>query len=374
MEMGTEYNVDATSAVKEGKTVNEFRAEVLGTVSSRMKEVEMKRNSPIESAEIGMTDAEVSNFSFTRAINALANPTDRQAQEAASFEFEASRAASDRAGVTPQGLFVPVDVMTRDLNTTSGSAVIGDTLAGSSFIEMLDSYMVTSSAGATIMRDLNGNISIPRQTSGATSYWVTDGTPDVTESEATFDQVPLSAKTIGALTDIGRRLLSQSSVDIEGLIRKDLAQRLALGIDAKALETIAAATGIGVVTLGGGAPTFEEIVALETAVATDNALVGNLAYVAPAGVVGGLKTTSTEAGSGRFILENGQANGYGVYTSNNTSETIFGNFADLIMGYWGGLDINVDTATNSKSGAVRVVALQDVDFGIRHGESFAKTA
>ena len=50
---------------------------------------------------------------------------------------------------------------------------------------------------------------------------------------------------------------------------------------------------------------------------------------------------------------------------------LFGNWADLILGYWGGLDINTDTATLSTSGGVRVVTLQDIDVAIRHAESFA---
>jgi hypothetical protein len=51
---------------------------------------------------------------------------------------------------------------------------------------------------------------------------------------------------------------------------------------------------------------------------------------------------------------------------------LFGNWADLMIGYWSGVDINVDTSTGSTSGTVRIVALQDVDVAVRHGESFAK--
>jgi hypothetical protein len=53
------------------------------------------------------------------------------------------------------------------------------------------------------------------------------------------------------------------------------------------------------------------------------------------------------------------------------SAIFFGNWADLILGMWGGLDIMVDPYTHSTSGTMRVVALQDVDFGVRHAQSFA---
>jgi HK97 family phage major capsid protein len=53
------------------------------------------------------------------------------------------------------------------------------------------------------------------------------------------------------------------------------------------------------------------------------------------------------------------------------SAIIFGNFNDLIIGEWSGVDITVDPYSNSTSGTVRVVALQDVDVAVRHAGSFA---
>jgi hypothetical protein len=53
------------------------------------------------------------------------------------------------------------------------------------------------------------------------------------------------------------------------------------------------------------------------------------------------------------------------------SAIVFGNFADLIIGMWGALDLTVDPYALSTQGAVRVVALQDVDVALRHVESFS---
>lgn len=53
------------------------------------------------------------------------------------------------------------------------------------------------------------------------------------------------------------------------------------------------------------------------------------------------------------------------------SAIIFGNFADLLIGMWGGLDLTVDPYSNSTSGTLRIVALQDVDVAVRHAASFA---
>jgi len=373
------FTEQARSAIENGVTADQFRKDIL---------VKLGEAKPVTDTDIGLTEKEVRQFSFMRAIHALANPADRRAQEAAAFEFEASRAASEKMGRTAQGIFVPSDVLKRDLTvgtSTAGGHTVATDLLSSSFIDSLENAMQVANLGATVLRDLQGNIAIPRQTGGATAYWVAESGA-VTESAAAFDQVTMSPNTVGAFSDISRKLLLQSSIDIETFVRNDLALRLALSIDDKAINGdgssntptgILSTTGIGSVSFGSsGAPTFGEIVDVETQVSQDNALMGSLAYMTTAAMAGGLKQKAKDAGSGQFVLADGQANGYNVAVTNQcaANTVIFGNWADLIIGMWGGLDINVDTSTGSASGTVRVVALQDVDIAVRHAQSFAKGA
>lgn len=53
-------------------------------------------------------------------------------------------------------------------------------------------------AGARMLAGLVGDIAIPRQTGGGTAYWVAESNAPDAESNQTFDQVPLSPKTLGA--------------------------------------------------------------------------------------------------------------------------------------------------------------------------------
>ena len=46
----------------------------------------------------------------------------------------------------------------------------------------------------------------------------------------------MSPKTLGAFTDVTRQLMIQSSLDVENLIRNDLAGSMAIAIDNAALE------------------------------------------------------------------------------------------------------------------------------------------
>lgn len=341
-------------------------------------------------ADVGLSTKQVGEFRFLRLINALANPSDFKAREAAAFEIEACTAARQQLGRNGPGMSIPPEVLRsalqRDLvvgtPTAGGNMVSTDLLAGS-FIDLLRNSMAMTRLGARNLTGLVGDIAIPRQTGGGTAYWVAEsGAP--TESQQAIDQVTMSPKTVGAFTDFSRKLMLQSSVDVEAMVRSDLAMVLGLEIDRAALYGSGAAnqpaglkiaTGLNTEDFGNAAPTYAEIVSMETKVATDNAAVGTLAYLVSATGRGALKTTSKDSGSGQFLWEPGNTvNGYRAEVSNQleTGDYWFGNWADVMIGYWSGLDILVDPYTNSTSGTIRVVALQDVDVNFRHGESFTR--
>ena len=367
----------ADKAVAEGRTLAEFRGELLEAIG----------NQPLDTQEIGLTKSEVRDFSLMKAVRAMANPTDRNAQRDAEFEFEASREAAQRAGIDPQGLYLPHDVLRswnqRDLNTSNDSALVAEAYRGGDFIDVLRNASSVMQAGATMLTGLSGDVKIPKKTAASSGAWIATEGGASTESEPTFGQVTMSPKTVGAFTDITRLMMMQSSLDIENLVRNDLSTGIALAIDNGALQGsgssgqptgIKNTSGINAPTSFAAAnPTFAEVVAMETAVAEDNALMGNLAYILPASMLGALKTTAKDTGSGLFVADGNQLNGYNAIVSNQVTagDLYFGNFADLLIGMYGGLDITVDPYTASTSGTVRIVALQTVDVAVRHAVSFA---
>ena len=365
--------------IESGRSIDEARAAVLDKLDIKQEPVTMS------AAAIGLTEKESRSFSFLRAINYLANPTDRSARDAAAFEIEASDAAAAKLGRQSRGITIPQDVLRRDLTVgaaTAGGNLVATELDAGSFIDLLRNASALDQAGATVLTGLTGNVAIPRQSGAGTAYWVAEsGSP--TESQQTVDQVSLTPKTVAAFTDYSRRLMIQSSIDVENMVRSDLARVLALKIDLAGLYGTGSngeplglklTTGIGTENFAAATPTFEEVVALESDVATANALLGNPVYLMNAAMRGGLKTAKKDAGSGMFIMEGNEVNGYTGVLSNQvaTGDLWFGNFADLIIGYFSGLDLMVDPYTNSTSGTVRVVAMQDVDIAVRHPESFSR--
>lgn len=366
----------AGEAIRAGKSIDQFRGELLEVIG----------NQPLDNKEIGLSKKERQDFSVVRAIRALANPTDRAAQEGARFEFEASAAAARAYGTTAQGLMIPADVLgnwKRDLNTSDDNEIVATNLLAGDFIDVLRNQSSVMQAGARMMPGLVGNVAIPKKTAASTAAWISTEGGAASESEPTFGTVSLTPKTVGAFSDMTRQLILQSTPSIEALVRDDLTQALALAIDAGALKGtglsgaptgIYSTSGINADTFAGALPTWAEIVGLETLVAEDNALMGNLSYIAPAGLYGSLKTTAKATNQAIFAVDNdGTMNGYRTIVSNQATAgyLLFGNFSDLLIGMWGGLDLTVDPYTSSTSGTIRVVALQSVDVAVRHAVSFA---
>lgn len=375
----------ADELIDSGAPVDRAREIVLERVTARKPEPE-KALAQEGAASIGMSVKEAQDFSFRRAFLALANPNDKALQEAAAYEFEVSRAAQEKSGRPSAGIQVPYDVLKAPARADlvvgtpgSGGYLVADELRPGDFIELLRNRLALAQAGVTMLSGLQGDISIPRQNSSSTAYWIGEGSSP-TESQPGVDQVNMSPKTLGAFVDYSRKLLLQSSISVEAMVREDLTRKLALEIDRSGLygtgssnqpRGLSAQSGIGTQELTGYG-TFAEFVAMETDVATANADVGNLGYLMNAATRGALKTTEKATGTAQFVFDGNEVNGYRALVSNQVAakDVFFGNWSDLVMAMWGGLDLMVDPYAGSTSGTVRVVALQSVDFAVRHPESF----
>jgi HK97 family phage major capsid protein/HK97 family phage prohead protease len=402
LEMGERFGAQAeaiTFARDANKTAADFQAHLLEKFNQRASQ---PLNEQTRSADIGLTEREIGSFSLLNVIRAMADPTDQNAQKAASFEFEASQAARAKAGKDSDKFMVPADVLRSAIMTTmggmrsvnagsngltgtgsTGGNLIATNLLADSFIDILR-HRTTIMKMARILGGLVGNIDIPKQTTQGQGYWL--GEDDTApESDIDFGQISLSPKTVAAFTDITRKLMKQSTPDAEALVRFDLACALALTIDkagyygtgaANQPLGIANTTGIHAVNFAtAGAPLFPELVSMETAVALDDADVETMAYVANAGFRGYAKTALKFPGSASAatIWEPGKTvNGYSTEITNQISsgDVFLGNFADLVVGMWGGLELQVDPYSQSTKGRLRVIVFQDVDFALRRTQSF----
>jgi HK97 family phage major capsid protein len=398
LDLAARHNVRdlGEKAVREGASVEQFRGALLDVVAERGKPLSVD-------SDIGLSDREVRNFSFIRAIAALQNPGDKALQQAAAFEREVSRAAATKSGKAERGMVIPTDVLTRDLitgtatSTSKGGNLIQTDVLGGSFIDSLRNKMVLQAVGARFMSGLQGNVAIPKRTTAVTAYWPGENTAP-TEGNNVFGQVTMSPKTLAAYIDVGRRLALQASVDVEALVRDDLATTLAIAIDSAALggavtnapTGVRGTSGIGSVAIGtnGGAPTWASIVNLVREVEVDNALNGAAAFVTNPRVKAKLATTPRQSSGieGNFLLPPPYDSlyGYPLVVSNQIpsnltkgsatsvcSAMMFGVWSDLMIGQWGGIELINDNMSLSTTGATRIVALAELDVAVRYPESFA---
>ena len=390
----------ADRLINDDASIDQARESVLTQLGRTRKEFQGRLHDD-GAGSIGLTNQEVKRYSLMNVIRHLADPSDRATREAASFELDCSKAAEAKLGRAAKGVVMPWDVMASTQQrapqaagtASAGGYLVDTTLLTGSFIDLVRNRSALLGLNVTTLTGLTGNVDIPKKTGNTTAYWVGEDVA-VSETNIALGQISMTPKSLGGYVDITRRLMQQSSMDVEALVRADLAESIALAIDSSgiyglggssALLGIKNITGVGTETLTSVAGTnkaiggvtyyfgdFSDYVNMETTVSVANLDVNSMFYVGNAHVRGALKQTLRNTNSENFIWDNNEVNGYGGRVSNQLvgSNVLFGDFSQAIFGFWSGVDITVDPYTNSTKGTTRIVAFQDVDFGVRNPGAF----
>lgn len=252
--------------------------------------------------------------------------------------------------------------------------------------------------GALVLEGLVGNIDLPRyvKPSDPTKKAENAGADELNPQVA---KLALSPKRLPAFIDLSDQLLLQSPVALEAFLRRALTEQM-LGVQEVAFfhgggtnepTGIASTSSIGSVIGGtnGAAPDWADLVDLETAVAVVNAAVGNLRYITNSKVRGKLKKTVKVSSTDSMMLwddrNGGLLNGYQPLVTNAVSSTLtkgsasgvcsaifFGNVNDFVIGYWGGISLElIRDSANAKLGMHTLVANAYYDGGVLRPKSFA---
>ena len=407
---------DAADANNDGAMTDD-QAAAFDKLKAALADLEaaMQRRSQIEDAErrmagqpIGGTgdrrldDDIARRYSWTRAIAGAAG---LKADDA--YEREVSSELARRSGREPGGFFAPLLALNppmerRVLTTTTpaglpGGNVVGTYLDPSLFVPPLYAALRVRQAGARVISGLVANTDIPRQSQTVTGYWVPENTA-LTFSDPGFDRISLRPKHYGAITEFSRNMLLQSTPDIESILRNDMSNILARGLDAAAISGtgtnndpvgVLNQTGIGSVAMGtnGGAITWPAVLALieqvELANVTDDAraFISNPRVRASAMQVPRVANTALGfvmdepdrmAGTPFLVTNLVPANGT-KGSGSNLSTLIYGNWSDLLIGLWSEIDILVNPYAEIAyvKGNVQVRAMMTCDIQVRHPQSFA---
>ena len=326
------------------------------------------------------------------------------------FEREVSDEIAKRSGKNSEkGFYIPSSALLGsrafDKANAAAALVATDTLFGE-FIEALVADTVLGAAGVRTLAGLVGDVTIPKSGS-ATAYWVATEGGNATETTPNIGQVGATPHTVGAYTDITRKLLMQSGIGAQTLIADLLREAIGRAIEEAVFsgsgasgqplgldnwtETIGGnSVAIPTVSMTAGSPTHDNLVDFWQKVYTANAARGSLKYIGSPAVKALLcktrdytpfNNTGAKASSGvvgavgseYLCTKDGKVEGYDFLMSNlcNAKKLYFGDWSQIMLAFWSGIDLTVDTSSLSKSGGVRVVALQDCDVIVRHREAFA---
>lgn len=341
-----------------------------------------------------------SRFSIVRAMALQAGITGHDY----GFEREVQPDLVKRAGRAAEGILVPTEIFLekRVLTTTTpaggaGGNLIATELHGEMYFDRLRASLKVGSLGATVLNGLVGNIDIPGLKTSVTAGWVAENTA-LASSDMAFRKVSMTPKHAGGITEMSRNMLQQTSRDVEQLVRDDFAQVLASIVDAAAI----AGTGTANQPLGLLNTPGIDSVALGT---------NGLSYSADASrdLIGKIDIADGPNTSRAFLsnnkvktsalkLKDGQGNylGFGPngvfagerveFSSNvpsnltkgtgaNLSAVIYGDWSQLLIGYWSAFDLLVNPyeSTAYAKGNVSVRAMLTCDTAVRYVEAFAAT-
>lgn len=262
-----------------------------------------------------------------------------------------------------------------------------------SYIEALRDAMLGARLGVRYIPGMQGNARIVKG-GGVTASWLAEeaAASKVKENFGTIDMTPHRLQILGGYT---YDLLKQSALPVERILWDELIRAHAQALDAAIFNGSGSSgqptgvlntEGIGSVAGGtnGAAISFANLVKLETEVGNANGLFGRLAYVTNSKVAGAAKSTPQVDGFPRYIMEDGRANGFDVHVTNAIpsnltkgsasgvcSAAIFGNWEEVLVPQWGGLDMIVDPLSQKGKGVVELCAIAYHDVCVRRPACFA---
>ncbi len=409
------FNVEPGQAdehIKSGKSLEEFRALALKKAEADRIEAEKTRKPdrpPVETSKRNVFDQSEQKQIAKRynVMNVLRYQDEIRANGSSSidigFELEVSKTVAKRTGKGAQGIIIPhsANLSVRAdpfLKVSNGSNMVATTLM-LPLIEALRTKMVLASAGVEVLSGLTGDVAVPKGGT-ITGGWVDGENGTGTEGKPTIGQVTGTPKTASGWTQISRRLLIQSSVDVERFVENELMNTVARLIEVAAFAGTNAHGQPKGLTLtpsvnkpsvsAPSAITRAEVLAFIEGIASDNAEFANMAWMMPpavwanlANIPRGVVTIKNVAGTENvgggayagFLLDTDRKSmegfNYGVSMNVPAKALFFGAWSQLVIGLWSGIDIVSDPYTNGSSGAVNVYALQDCDIMVRHPQAFA---
>jgi len=410
MGLGTRHGIESkrvSAWIEGGKSVADVSREILDEIAKKVKPVTTPASETRE--EIELSDKEQLEYNLARGIIAAAEARESDRDPENCLEIEISRViekAYTRA--THGGLFVPwsvknVHALTKRAGLDSKTSTTGIELKFTepgAFIDYLYNRLRVKQLGAETISGLRDNVAFPKQTGRATGSWVAENPgSDVADSNLTLGQVPSSPHTYQSSTSYSRQLLAQAVVDVDTLVRQDLARDMAIAVDFAAIAGPGTNSPTGILNTSGitsfilngdsgngGTPDYTDIVHMIEQLEDTNAdQLGDPGWLTTPGIKSLLKLTPRLANTIALPVwtDNEEVSGYEAFSSNQVPKTgtrgstsnnhaiILGVWATMIIGMWGsGFELVVDPYRLKKQGMIELTTFMLTDVALKYPAAF----
>lgn len=386
MELARKHKVDDATRdgwIDGGATLDQCTAGVLDIMAQR------QQANPHPASELGLTKKETERYSLFRALEAIANKN----WSNASYELRCSQEVQKRVGrlAKENTFFIPWDVQARQMQAqrdmTVGTASAGGYLVQTTnqgFIPLLRNRSAAFKLGATQLPGLQDNVAIPKLTAGATFGWLANEAAGASESTPTLGQLLMTPKTIAGYVELSRLLTIQSSPAAEAIAEADLAEGVAVAVDAAAFTGSGASgqpTGV-INTAGIGAVTgttlgYAGVLEFQTDVANANVVPRRGAYLTTPAVAAlmaqRVKFASTASPLWEGNIWDGQMVGFPAMSTLQVpaANMLFGDFSSLVIGEWGVMQIDMNPYANFQAGIIGLRVMYSCDIGIRYAGAWS---
>ena len=249
---------------------------------------------------------------------------------------------------------------------------------------------VLEDLGATVWTGLQGgDIPLP-VLNDYTFSWLTE-TGAITPQKKEIDGPSLNPKRLGAAVELSNRLLIQSSVDVEALVRQKILAGYNAAINEAAINGGATNEPKGILNITGiptgtgtaaQVPTKKLVAELVKLVREANATGARLGFLGSPEMNYLLETTPIDAGSGLFLKDKlNELLGYKFTASTHVPQLndgvtdnevlIFGDWSQMFVGQWGSISILTDPYSASLNNSVRLVLNGHADVQVAQKGAFA---
>lgn len=349
---------------------------------------------------------EIKKFSLSKVVMAMSEGRNIDGLEKELVD-ESAKEIREIGGSAPKGVYLSSNIMDAlaQKKAEARTMVVGTPSAGGYFVpteklgffDSLFAMSVLDQLGVQKLTGLAAFTDLPGFTTAVATYWATE-TGTQSPADATVVNRSLSPKLLGAATNISRQLMIQTNNSIENYIMGNIMNALRSALEAAVINGdgsnkptgILGTSGISTVSMGanGLAPTLAKVLELVQTVMTANADVTNGKFLLNPKLVQKLKQTVIDAGSGAMILAYNQyfggvqnvIDGYPCFSTTNLpsnldegtstgicSSMVFGDFSQVVVGQFGGVELMVDSnsAAIARAGSIAITVNQYVDSAIK---------